>query len=124
MAAVALICMTMTGIVLSSCGDDDSEVVVVRYYYKCQADKLRYITGEEATFKSFSDAVQAAMDATVKNSSHIPSESEVIMCVQAVVDVYNYGVISGTFDLMKSSNGKDYTTVKTFTMQYNPKYLE
>ena len=125
MAAVALICMTMSGIILSSCGSDDNDTpTTVTYSCYSEPGKLTYVEGEEATFYAFQKAIQAALDASVASSVTI-SDAQVIMCVQAVVDVYDNGVIAGSFDLRKSyDGGSNYTTVKTFTMHLNSKYQQ
>ena len=47
MAAVALICMTMTSVIFISCGDDKEDKKTVVYYKYADVESVRYIPTEE-----------------------------------------------------------------------------
>ena len=47
MAAVALICMTMTSVVFTSCGDDKDDPKTVVYYKYADVESVRVVSTEE-----------------------------------------------------------------------------
>ena len=121
MAAVALICMTMTCAVFTSCGDDKNDSKTVVYYKYADVDKMLYLQTAEglAQFKAFDTALVGVLNAI---SSREVTDNDVVDMTQRVVDSYNDQMIDGTFKLQRSYNASDWTTLKTFTISANAKY--
>ena len=121
MAAVALICMTMTSVVFTSCGDDKEDKKTVVYYKYVDVDKMMFVQSEEglAQFKAFDTALVGVLNAI---SSREVTDNEVIEMTQRVVDAYNNQMIDGTFKLQSSRNASDWSTVQKFTLTADPKY--
>jgi hypothetical protein len=121
MAAVALICMTMTCAVFTSCGDDKNDTKTVVYYKYADVDKMLYLQTAEglAQFKAFDTALVGVLNAI---SSREVTDNDVVDMTQRVVDSYNDQMIDGTFKLQRSYNTSDWTTLKTFTISANAKY--
>lgn len=122
MAAVALICMTMTSVVFSSCGDDkDDNKKTVVYYKYADLESMQCVQSEEglAQFKEFA-ADLAAVLASIQ--SREVTDDDVINLTQRVVDMYNNKMIEGTFKLQTSRNASDWSTLKRFTLAADPKY--
>ena len=121
MAAVALICMTMTCAVFTSCGDDKNDTKTVVYYKYADVDKMLYLQTAEglAQFKAFDTALVGVLNAI---SSREVTDNDVVDMTQRVVNSYNDQMIDGTFKLQRSYNASDWTTLKTFTISANAKY--
>ena len=115
MAAVALICMTMTSFVFTSCKDDEkTETKLEQVQYKL-IDNLQYIVGHEDFVKAFTNELTSVIQ-SINNT--IVNESDLINRLQAIVDTYNNQYIQGDLYLQRSSDGSNFTTIKTFTMKY------
>ena len=115
MAAVALICMTMTSFVFTSCKDDEkTEIKLEQVQYKL-IDNLQYIVGHEDFVKAFTNELTSVIQ-SINNT--IVNESDLINRLQAIVDTYNNQYIQGDLYLQRSSDGSNFTTIKTFTMKY------
>ena len=121
MAAVALICMTMTSVVFTSCTEEKTTVVTEKVYYKYDSSKLYVADGQEATYAAFAAEMG---DILITNSYSDISESELIKRIQAVIDSYNNQSLNGTVDLLKSTDGSTFKVVKTFTLKCDPKYIK
>jgi len=121
MAAVALICMTMTSVVFTSCTEEKTTVVKETVYYKYDSSKLYVADGQEATYAAFAAEMG---DILITNSYSDISESELIKRIQAVIDSYNNQSLNGTVDLLKSTDGSTFKVVKTFTLKCDPKYIK
>ena len=115
MAAVALICMTMTSFVFTSCKDDEkTEIKLEQVQYKL-SDNLQYIVGHEDFVKAFTNELTSVIQ-SINNT--IVNENDLINRLQAIVDTYNNQYIQGDLYLQRSSDGSNFTTIKTFTMKY------
>ena len=115
MAAVALICMTMTSFVFTSCKDDEkTETKLEQVQYKL-SDNLQYIVGHEDFVKAFTNELTSVIQ-SINNT--IVNENDLINRLQAIVDTYNNQYIQGDLYLQRSSDGSNFTTIKTFTMKY------
>ena len=115
MAAVAFFCMTMTSFVFTSCKDDEkTEIKLEQVQYKL-SDNLQYIVGHEDFVKAFTNELTSVIQ-SINNT--IVNESDLINRLQAIVDTYNNQYIQGDLYLQRSSDGSNFTTIKTFTMKY------
>ena len=122
MAAVALICMTMTSVVFSSCGDDkDDNKKTVVYYKYADLESMQCVQSEEglAQFKEFAADLAGVLSSI---QSREVTDDDVINLTQRVVDMYNNKMIEGTFKLQTSRNASDWSTLKRFTLTADPKY--
>ena len=122
MAAVALICMTMTSVVFSSCGDDkDDNKKTVVYYKYADIESMQCVQSEEglAQFKEFAADLAGVLSSI---QSREVTDDDVINLTQRVVDMYNNKMIEGTFKLQTSRNASDWSTLKKFTLTADPKY--
>ena len=122
MAAVALICMTMTSVVFSSCGDDkDDNKKTVVYYKYADLESMQCVQSEEglAQFKEFAADLAGVLSSI---QSREVTDDDVINLTQRVVDMYNNKMIEGTFKLQTSRNASDWSTLKKFTLTADPKY--
>ena len=121
MAAVALICMTMTSVVFTSCGDDKDDSKTVVYYKYADVESVRVVPTEEgqAQAKEFVAALTGVLSSI---QSREVTDNDVIDMTQRVVDTYNNQMIDGTFKLQRSRNTSEWTTVKKFTLNADPKY--
>ena len=123
MAAVALICMTMTSVVFTSCGDDkDDNKKTVVYYKYADVESVRVVPTEEgqAQAKEFVAALTGVLSSI---QSREVTDDDVIDLTQRVVDTYNNQMLDGTFKLQTSRNTSDWSTLKKFTLTANPKYM-
>ena len=115
MAAVALICITMTSFVFTSCKDDEkTETKLEQVQYKL-SDNLQYIVGHEDFVKAFTNELTSVIQ-SINNT--IVNENDLINRLQAIVDTYNNQYLQGNLYLQRSSDGSNFTTIKTFTMKY------
>ena len=121
MAAVALICMTMTSVVFTSCGDDKDDSKTVVYYKYADVESVRFAPTEEgqAQAKEFVAALTGVLSSI---QSREVTDNDVVDMTQRVVDSYNDQMIDGTFKLQRSYNASDWTTLKTFKVNANDKY--
>ena len=121
MAAVALICMTMTSVVFTSCGDDKDDSKTVVYYKYADVESVRVVPTEEgqAQAKEFVAALTGVLSSI---QSREVTDNDVIDMTQRVVDTYNNQMLDGTFKLQTSRNASDWRTLKKFTLTANPKY--
>ena len=121
MAAVALICMTMTSVVFTSCGDDKDDSKTVVYYKYADVDEMLCVKSDEgrAQFTAFDTALAGVLSSI---QSREVSDDDVIEMTQRVVDTYNNQMLDGTFKLQTSRNASDWSTLKKFTLTANPKY--
>ena len=121
MAAVALICMTMTSVVFTSCGDDKDDSKTVIYYKYADVESVRVVPTEEgqAQAKEFVAALTGVLSSI---QSREVTDNDVIDMTQRVVDTYNNQMLDGTFQLQTSRNASDWRTLKKFTLTANPKY--
>ena len=122
MAAVALICMTMTSVVFTSCGDDkDDNKKTVVYYKYADVESVRVVPTEEgqAQAKEFVAALTGVLSSI---QSREVTDDDVIDLTQRVVDTYNNQMLDGTFKLQTSRNTSDWSTLKKFTLTANTKY--
>ena len=121
MAAVALICMTMTSAVLTSCGDDKEDTKTVIYYKYAGVDEMLCVKSDEgrAQFTAFDTALAGVLSSI---QSREVSDDDVIEMTQRVVDTYNNQMIEGTFKLQRSRNTSEWITIKTFKLTADPKY--
>ena len=121
MAAVALICMTMTSVVFTSCGDDKDDSKTVVYYKYADVESVRVVSTEEgqAQAKEFVAALTGILSSI---QSREVTDNDVIDMTQRVVDTYNNQMLDGTFKLQTSRNASDWSTLKKFTLTANPKY--
>ena len=121
MAAVALICMTMTSVVFTSCGDDKDDSKTVVYYKYADVESVRVVPTEEgqAQAKEFVAALTGILSSI---QSREVTDNDVIDMTQRVVDTYNNQMLDGTFKLQTSRNASDWSTLKKFTLTANPKY--
>ena len=121
MAAVALICMTMTSVVFTSCGDDKDDSKTVVYYKYADVESVRVVPTEEgqAQAKEFVAALTGILSSI---QSREVTDDDVIDLTQRVVDTYNNQMLDGTFKLQTSRNASDWSTLKKFTLTANPKY--
>ena len=115
MAAVALICMTMTSVVLTACGTEEKSIIKSETVtYQLVYNNMEYATGHAEEFAAFSRDMTNAMESVGMVDI---SESDLIKRLQAVVDTYNNKYLRGTVVLQKSYNGSsNWTLVKTFTL--------
>ena len=122
MAAVALICMTMTSVVFSSCGDDkDDNKKTVVYYKYADVEKMQCVQTEEGLAQAKEFAADLAGVLSSIQSREV-TDNDVIDMTQRVVDTYNNQMLDGTFKLQTSRNASDWRTLKKFTLTANPKY--
>jgi hypothetical protein len=121
MAAVALICMTMTSVVFTSCGDDKDDPKTVVYYKYADVESVRVVSTEEgqAQAKEFVAALTGILSSI---QSREVTDNDVIDMTQRVVDTYNNQMLDGTFKLQTSRNASDWSTLKKFTLTANTKY--
>ena len=121
MAAVALICMTMTSVVFTSCGDDKDDPKTVVYYKYADVESVRVVSTEEgqAQAKEFVAALTGVLSSI---QSREVTDNDVIDMTQRVVDTYNNQMLDGTFKLQTSRNASDWSTLKKFTLTADPKY--
>ena len=122
MAAVALICMTVTSVVFSSCGDDkDDNKKTVVYYKYADVETLQCLQTDEgkAQAKAFDTALAGVLTSI---QSREVTDDVVIEMTQNVVNSYNYKMIEGKFKLQSSRNASDWSTLKRFTLTADPKY--
>ena len=121
MAAVALICMTMTSVVFTSCGDDKDDSKTVVYYKYADVESVRVVPTEEgqAQAKEFVAALTGVLSSI---QSREVTDNDVIDMTQRVVDTYNNQMLDGTFKLQTSRNASDWSTLKKFTLTADPKY--
>ena len=116
MAAVALICMTMTSLVFTSCKSEEKTVIKTeKVYYKLDGDELKYVKGHEDEVVNFNNDLANLMQSV--NYSDV-NESELINSLQAIVDSYNNKYINGNLKLQRSTDGTNFTTIRTFTMKF------
>ena len=121
MAAVAFICISLVSIVMTSCGSEETTTVKTEtVYYKYDTANLYYVKGQEATLVAFIAEMGEVLSSA---SSANVTESNLIQRIQAVVDTYNNKYLHGTFELMKSTDGSNFNSIKTFTMTAAPEYL-
>jgi hypothetical protein len=122
MAAVALICMTMTSVVFSSCGDDkDDDKKTVVYYKYADIESMQCVQSEEGEAQAKAFAADLAGVLSSIQSREV-TDDDVINMTQRVVDMYNNKMIEGTFKLQTSRNASDWSTLKRFTLTADPKY--
>ena len=122
MAAVALICMTMTSVVFSSCGDDkDDNKKTVVYYKYADIESMQCVQSEEGLAQARAFAADLAGVLSSIQSREV-TDDDVINLTQRVVDMYNNKMIEGTFKLQTSRNASDWSTLKRFTLTADPKY--
>lgn len=115
MAAVALICMTMTSIVFTSCkSEEKTEIKTEQVFYKLDGDDLQYVKGHEDVALAFNNDLTEVMESV--NYTYV-KENELIDRIQAVVDTYNNQYIKGNLKLQKSTDATNFTTIRTFTMK-------
>ena len=122
MAAVALICMTVTSVVFSSCGDDkDDNKKTVVYYKYADLESMQCVQSDEgrAQFQEFTVDLAGVLSSI---QSREVTDDDVINLTQRVVDMYNNKMIEGTFKLQTSRNASDWSTLKRFTLTADPKY--
>lgn len=123
MAAAALICMTMTSTIFTSCGDDkdDTSQKTVVYYKYADVENMLCLQTDEglAQFKAFDTALAGVLSSI---QSRDVTDDDVVDMTQRVVDSYNDQMIDGTFKLQRSYNASDWTTLKTFKVNANDKY--
>ncbi len=121
MAAVALICMTMTCAVFTSCGDDKNDTRTVVYYKYTGVDKMDCLQTTEGLLQ-YTEFATALGNVLTSIESREVSDQNVIDMTQRVVDSYDNQMIDGTFKLERSYNASDWTTLKTFKVNANDKY--
>ena len=121
MAAVALICMTMTSVVFTSCGDDKDDSKTVVYYKYADVESVRVVPTEEGQAQA-KEFVAALTGVPSSIQSREVTDNDVIDMTQRVVDTYNNQMLDGTFQLQTSRNASDWRTLKKFTLTANPKY--
>jgi len=114
MAAVALICMTMTSVILAACGSDEkTEIKSEKVWYRLDGNNLQVANGHQDAFEAF----EKEMENVLESVGYVDvNESDLIKRLQAIVDVYNNKYIKGTVNLQKSSDASNWTTIKTFTL--------
>ena len=116
MAAVALICMTMTSIVFTSCkSEEKTEIVTEKVFYQLDGNDLQYVKGHEDVVLAFNNDLTKVMESV--KSTYV-KDNELIDRIQAVVDTYNNQYIKGNLKLQKSTDATNFTTIKTFTMKF------
>lgn len=121
MAAVAFICISLVSIVMTSCGSEETTTVKTEtVYYKYDTANLYYVKGQEATLAAFMTEMGEVLSSV---SSANVTESNLIQRIQAIVDTYNNKYLHGTLKLMKSTDGSNFNSIKTFTMTAAPEYL-
>jgi hypothetical protein len=121
MAAVAFICISLVSIVMTSCSSEETTTIKTEtVYYKYDTAKLYYVKGQEAKLAAF---ITEMGDVLSSVSSADVTESNLIQRIQAIVDIYNNKYLHGTFELMKSTDGSNFNSIKTFTMTAAPEYL-
>jgi hypothetical protein len=116
MVAVALICMTMTSIVFTSCkSEEKTEIVTEQVFYQLNGDDLQYVKGHDDVVLAFNNDLTEVMQSV---SYTYVKENELIDRLQAVVDTYNNQYIKGNLKLLKSTDATNFTTIRTFTMKF------
>jgi ABC-type oligopeptide transport system substrate-binding subunit len=116
MAAVALIFMTMSSLVFTSCKSEEKTVIKTeKVYYKLDGDELKYVKGHEDEVVNFNNDLANLMQSI--NYSDV-NESELINSLQAIVDSYNNKYINGNLKLLRSTDATNFTTIRTFTMKF------
>ena len=116
MVAVALICMTMTSIVFTSCkSEEKNEIVTEKVFYQLDVNDLQYVKGHEDVVLAFNNDLTEVMESV--NYTYV-KENELIDRLQAVVDTYNNQYIKGNLKLQKSTDATNFTTIRTFTMKF------
>ena len=115
MAAVALICMAMTSVGFSSCkSEEKTEIIREQVYYKL-TDDITYITSH----KDAADAFIAELTSVIQSIRNtVVDQDDLINRIQAIVDTYNNQYLQGNLYLQRSSDGSNFTTIKTFPMKY------
>jgi hypothetical protein len=78
------------------------------------------VKGQEATLAAFMTEMGEVLSSV---SSANATESNLIQRIQAIVDTYNNKYLHGTLKLMKSTDGSNFNSIKTFTMTAAPEYL-
>ena len=116
MAAVALIFMTMTSLVFTSCKSEEKTVIKTeKVYYKLDGDELKYVKGHEDEVVNFNNDLANLMQSV---NYSVVNESELINSLQAIVDSYNNKYINGNLKLLRSTDATNFTTIRTFTMKF------
>ena len=118
MAAVALICMTATCSLFTSCTEEKTTIKGVEQLVTYRLDgieTLKYYSSYESTLTSFLNDLKKAMQSSV-----IRSDEEIINKISSIVDTYNNGGIMGTFSLQSSTDDSNWKTIKTYTMTESP----
>jgi hypothetical protein len=121
MAAVALICMTMTCAVFTSCGDDKNDTKTVVYYKYTGVDNMTCLQTTEGLLQ-YTEFATALGNVLSSIQSREVTDQDVVNMTQSVVDSYDNKMIDGTFKLERSYNASDWTTLKTFKVNANEKY--
>jgi hypothetical protein len=115
MAAVALICMAMTSVGFSSCkSEEKTEIIREQVYYKL-TDDITYITSHKDAAVAFTSELASVIESIQYT---VVDENNLINRIQAIVDTYNNQYLQGNLYLQSSSDGTNFTTIKTFTMRY------
>ncbi len=115
MAAVALICMTMSSVVFTSCkSEEKTEIRTEKTFYKLDGSDLEFVKGHEDVVEAFNNELTNAMQ-SINNT--VANESDLINRIQAIVNSYNNQYIKGNLKLQRSNDGSSFTTIKTFTMK-------
>jgi hypothetical protein len=121
MAAVAFICISLVSIVMTSCSSEETTSIKTEtVYYKYDTANLYYVKGQEATLAAFMTEMGEVLSSV---SSANVTESNLIQRIQAIVDTYNNKYLHGTLKLMKSTDGSNFNSIKTFTMTAAPEHL-
>ena len=114
MAAIALICMTMTCVVLTACGSEEkTEIKGQNVWYRLDGSNMQVANGHNDAYEAFERDMTNAIESV---GIVDVNESDLIKRLQAVVDTYNNKYIRGTVNLQRSFDASNWTTIKTFTM--------
>ncbi len=121
MAAVALICMTMTSVIFISCGDDKEDKKTVVYYKYADVESMNCVSSDEGRAQALEFRTDLAGVLASIQSREV-TDDDVIDLTQRVVDMHNNKMIEGTFKLQTSRNASDWSTLKRFTLTLDSKY--
>ena len=114
MVAVALICMTMTSIVFTSCEKEETTIKRTTVYYSLNWKELEYAKGQENTVKAFLVEVNAVLESIQDTET---DEAVLIGHIQDVVEKYDHQYIRGNLYLLRSFDNKNFIAIMTYTMK-------
>ena len=116
--AIGLACFTAL-FCLSGCSKTEENA----YYKYFGLEDMYYLEDQYSTAVAFFSDLGSIM--TKYDGTYI-NENSMISDINKVVSKYNYGAVSGTFYLKKSTKSKEgpWSTVKSWGMKFSSKYTK